>query len=43
MKIAVLGPGGIGSTFAFKLAQAGHAVTVVARGKRLAIMRTPSP
>lgn len=36
MKIAVLGPGGIGSTFAFKLAQAGHDVTVVARGERLA-------
>lgn len=35
MKIAVVGPGGIGSTFALKLAQAGHQVTVVARGKRL--------
>ncbi|MDC3959617.1 ketopantoate reductase family protein [Polyangium jinanense] len=35
MKIAVLGPGGIGSTFAFELARAGHEVTVVARGKRL--------
>lgn len=35
MKIAVVGPGGIGSTFAFQLAQAGHEVTVVARGKRL--------
>jgi 2-dehydropantoate 2-reductase len=35
MKIAVYGPGGIGSTFAFQLARAGHDVTVVARGKRL--------
>ena len=35
MKIAIIGLGGIGSTFAFQLAQAGHAVTVVARGKRL--------
>lgn len=35
MKIAVLGTGGIGSTFAFQLAQAGHEVTVIARGKRL--------
>lgn len=35
MKIAIVGPGGIGSTFAFQLAQAGHEVTVVARGKRL--------
>lgn len=35
MKIAVVGTGGIGSTFAFQLAHAGHEVTVVARGKRL--------
>lgn len=35
MKIALIGPGGIGSTFAFQLARAGHDVTVVARGKRL--------
>jgi 2-dehydropantoate 2-reductase len=35
MKIAVLGVGGIGSTFAFHLAQAGHEVTAIARGKRL--------
>jgi 2-dehydropantoate 2-reductase len=35
MRIAVVGPGGIGSTFAFLLARAGHDVTVVARGKRL--------
>lgn len=36
MKIAILGPGAIGSTFAWKLSQAGHEVTVVARGARLA-------
>ncbi|PCC74935.1 2-dehydropantoate 2-reductase [Nannocystis exedens] len=36
MKIAVIGPGGIGSTFASQLARAGHEVTVVARTKRLA-------
>lgn len=36
MKIAVIGPGGIGSTFAWRLARAGHEVTVVARGERLA-------
>ncbi len=35
MKIAVIGVGGIGSTFAFQLAQAGHDLTVVVRGKRL--------
>lgn len=35
MHIAVVGPGAIGSTFAFHLAQAGHTVTVVGRGKRL--------
>lgn len=35
MKIAIVGPGGIGSTFAFQLSQAGHEITVVARGKRL--------
>ncbi|WAS98009.1 ketopantoate reductase family protein [Nannocystis punicea] len=36
MRIAVIGPGGIGSTFALQLARAGHEVTVVARTKRLA-------
>jgi 2-dehydropantoate 2-reductase len=36
MKIAIFGPGAIGSTFAFHLARAGHDVTVVARGARLA-------
>ncbi|WNG20223.1 ketopantoate reductase family protein [Cystobacter fuscus] len=36
MKIAIVGPGPIGSTFAFHLARAGHDVTVVARGARLA-------
>ncbi|MGK4008057.1 2-dehydropantoate 2-reductase N-terminal domain-containing protein [Sorangium sp. So ce1036] len=39
MKIAVVGPGRIGSTFAFQLARAGHEVTVVARGQRLEQLR----
>lgn len=36
MKIAIVGPGSIGSTFALYLSRAGHDVTVVARGARLA-------
>lgn len=36
MRIAIVGPGAIGSTFAFQLSKAGHEVTVVARGARLA-------
>jgi 2-dehydropantoate 2-reductase len=36
MKIAVIGPGAIGSTFAWRLSNAGHDVTVIARGARLA-------
>lgn len=39
MKIAIIGPGGIGSTFAFQLSRAGHSVTVVARGERLEQLR----
>ena len=35
MKIAIIGPGAIGSTFAFQLSRASHDVTVVARGARL--------
>ena len=35
MRIAIVGPGAIGSTFAFQLVRAGHDVTVVARGARL--------
>jgi 2-dehydropantoate 2-reductase len=35
MRIAVLGTGPIGSTFALNLARAGHDVTAIARGKRL--------
>jgi 2-dehydropantoate 2-reductase len=35
MRIAIVGTGAIGSTFAYRLAKAGHAVTVVARGARL--------
>lgn len=36
MRIAVLGAGAIGSTFAWYLARGGHQVTVIARGARLA-------
>jgi 2-dehydropantoate 2-reductase len=39
MQIAIIGPGGIGSTFAFQLSRAGHDVTVVARGGRLEQLR----
>jgi 2-dehydropantoate 2-reductase len=39
MQIAIIGPGGIGSTFAFQLSEAGHDVTVVARGTRLEQLR----
>jgi 2-dehydropantoate 2-reductase len=35
MQIAIVGPGSIGSTFAFWLSEAGHDVTVIARGTRL--------
>lgn len=38
-RIAVFGAGAIGTAFAFHLARAGHAVTVVARGARLAQLR----
>lgn len=34
MRIAIVGPGAIGSTFAYHLSEAGHDVTVVARGAR---------
>jgi len=39
MKIAIIGPGAIGSTLAWYLSRAGHAVTVVARGARLAWLK----
>jgi 2-dehydropantoate 2-reductase len=39
MQIAIIGPGGIGSTFAFQLSLAGHDVTVIARGRRLEQLR----
>lgn len=43
MKIAIIGPGRIGSTFAFFLSRAKHEVTVVARGARLeALTRDPA-
>lgn len=35
MRIAIVGTGAIGSSFAYQLARAGHAVTVIARGARL--------
>lgn len=34
MNIAILGTGAIGSTFAYHLSKAGHAVTAIARGQR---------
>jgi 2-dehydropantoate 2-reductase len=40
MHIAVVGPGSIGSTFAFQLSKAGHDVTVIARGTRLEQLRS---
>ena len=39
MKIAVFGPGAMGSIFAAKFAQAGHSVTLIARGRRLTALR----
>ena len=39
MKIAVFGPGAMGSIFAARFARAGHSVTLIARGKRLATLR----
>jgi 2-dehydropantoate 2-reductase len=40
MQIAIYGTGPIGSTFAFHLARAGHDVTCIARGARLAQLRS---
>jgi 2-dehydropantoate 2-reductase len=39
MRIAVIGAGGVGGYFGGKLAQAGHDVTFVARGRHLASLR----
>src|SRR5690606_12394826 len=39
MKVVIMGPGAIGSTFAWQLSRAGHDVTVVARGARLAWLK----
>ncbi len=39
MKIAIFGPGAMGSIFAARFAQAGHNVTLIARGRRLATLR----
>lgn len=42
MKIAIYGAGRIGTMFAFHLAQAGHELTLIARGARLeALKRSP--
>lgn len=40
MRIAVIGAGGIGGYFGGRLAQSGHDVTFVARGKHLEALRT---
>jgi 2-dehydropantoate 2-reductase len=40
MKIAVMGAGGVGGYFGGRLAQAGHEVSFVARGKHLEAMRS---
>jgi len=39
MRIAVMGAGGVGGYFGARLAQAGHIVAFVARGRHLAVMR----
>ena len=39
MRIAVIGAGGVGGYFGGRLAQAGHAVTFIARGATLAALR----
>jgi 2-dehydropantoate 2-reductase len=39
MRIAIVGPGAIGSTFAIQLSETGHDVTVIARGTRLEQLR----
>jgi 2-dehydropantoate 2-reductase len=39
MRIAIIGPGAIGSVYAFQLSRAGHDVTVVGRGDRLEWLR----
>jgi 2-dehydropantoate 2-reductase len=41
-KIAIVGVGAVGSTWAVRLAQAGHEVTLVARGSRLARLQQDS-
>jgi len=39
MRIAVFGAGGVGGYFGGRLAQAGHEVTFIARGRHLATIR----
>ena len=43
MKIAVMGPGGVGGYFGARLAAAGNDVTFVARGAHLEAMRRERP
>ena len=40
MRIAVIGAGALGGTFAGLLAGAGHEVTVTARGQALSVIRS---
>jgi len=40
MRIAMMGSGGVGGYFGARLAQAGHDVTFIARGRHLAAMRS---
>src|ERR1051325_2203109 len=39
MRIAIVGAGGVGGYYSAKLAQAGHDVTLLARGEHLAAIR----
>lgn len=39
MRVAIMGSGGVGGYFGARLAQAGHDVTFIARGRHLAAMR----
>lgn len=40
MRLAIIGAGGIGSAFAWRFAESGHAVTLIARGARLEELKT---
>lgn len=43
MRITIMGSGGVGGYFGARLAQAGHAVSFVARGRHLAAIREHGP